>query len=62
MLLQMEKFHSLLWLSSFPQCVCLYIYNIYFIHSSVDRHLGHLGSFHMLEVVNNAAMNIKERK
>ena len=32
----------------------IYIYHIFFIHPSVD---GHLGYFHTLATVNNAAMN-----
>ena len=33
----------------------VYIYHIFFIHSSVD---GHLGCFHVLGIVNSATMNI----
>ena len=43
MLLQMAFFHSL-----------LYMYHIFFIHSSAD---GRLGYFHVLAIVNNAAIN-----
>ena len=32
----------------------MYIYNNLFIHSSVDGHLGH---FHVLAIVNSAAVN-----
>ena len=52
MLLQMALFHSFLWLSNIPLC----IYNhIFFIHSPVD---GRLACFHVLAIVNSAAMNI----
>ena len=53
MLLQMALFHSFLWLSSIP--LYMYIHHIFFIHSSVN---GHLGCFCVLAVVNSAAMNI----
>ena len=33
----------------------VYVYHIFFIHSSVD---GHLGCFNVFANVNNAAMNI----
>ena len=51
MLLQMALFHSFLWLSSIP----LYIYRIFLNQLSVD---GPLRCFHVLALVNSAAMNI----
>ena len=33
----------------------LYLYQIFFIHSSVD---GHLGCFHVLGIVNSAAVTL----
>ena len=49
--LQMIQFHSFIWLSNSP----LYICTTSFFLSSVD---GHLGCFHVLAVVNSAAVSI----
>ena len=48
----MAGFHLFLFRSSIS---IAYIYHIFFIHSSID---GHLGYFRILAIVNNAAMNI----
>ena len=36
-------------------CVYVYMYHIFFVHFSVD---GHLGCFHVLALVNSAALHI----
>ena len=50
MLLQMTELHSFLWLSNIPSCGCLCIPHLYWF---VDRHLG---CFHVLAIINIAAM------
>ena len=37
------------------ECSVLYMYHICFIHSSID---GHLGCFHVLAIVNSAAVSV----
>ena len=41
-------------MSSIPFCVCIGIYKVFFIHSSVD---GHLNYFHVLGIIGCAAVN-----
>ena len=51
MLLQMARFHYFLCPGNIP----LYVYYIFLIHSSI---VGHLGCFHFLAIINDAAITI----
>ena len=58
MLLQMELFQSFLLLCCSPMCIYVYMWHIFFIHSSVDEHLG---CFRDLGIVSSHAENIGVR-
>ena len=54
MLLQMALFHSFLWLSSIPLCVCVYPLHVLYLF----MFNGNLGCFYALAIVNSAAVSV----
>ena len=55
----MTRFHSFLWLSDIPLCVCVCVYITHLLYPfSVD---GHLGCFHVLAIVNSTTVSIEVR-
>ena len=51
----MTLFYSFWWLSNYVCVYTPYMYHTFFIHSSID---GHVGCFHVLAIVKSAAVNI----
>lgn len=53
-----QKYPFLLQVSGLPSflLLCVFVYNIFFISSFID---GHLGCFHTLAIVHSATMNIR---
>ena len=52
MLLQMALFHSFLWLTNSPLCICATS------SLSMGKVDGYLGCFHVLAIVNSATVHI----
>ena len=59
MLLQMALFHSFWWLSniSLCVCVCVCVHTLYLLYPFIFSE--HLGCFHVLAIVNSAAVTIR---